>query len=57
MKLNYALSVYKVDGSVIHYQMKDLLEYFADFKDSSHLYYHDEEMTTRQTGSESVSLN
>ncbi len=41
-ELNYALSVYKVDGSVIHYQMKDLLEYFADFKDSSHLYYHDE---------------
>ena len=27
-ELNYAISVYKPDGSVIHYHMKDLLKYF-----------------------------
>ncbi len=41
-ELSYALSVYKADGSVIHYQKHHLLDYFADFVDSSGLYYHED---------------
>lgn len=39
-ELNYALSVVKANGELIHYQLSDLLEYFKDFDDSSRLYYH-----------------
>lgn len=38
-ELNYALSVYKPDDTVIHYQMSDLFEYFKDFKDVTQMYY------------------
>ncbi len=40
-ELNYAISVYKPDGSVIHYHMKDLLKYFENYQDIQHLYYHE----------------
>ncbi|MBP5184201.1 MAG: transglycosylase domain-containing protein [Lachnospiraceae bacterium] len=40
-ELNYAISVYKPDGSVIHYHMSDLLKYFANYQDTKHLYYHE----------------
>lgn len=39
-ELTYALSVYKPDGTAIHYQLSDLLEYFADYSDTDGLYYH-----------------
>lgn len=31
-ELTYALSVEKADGSVVHYQLSDLISYFDDFK-------------------------
>lgn len=37
----YALSVYKADGSVIHYQKNDFLNYFKDYVDTEKLYYHE----------------
>lgn len=40
-ELTYALSVYKADGSVVHYQRHHLLDYFADYVDSEGLYYHE----------------
>lgn len=40
-ELTYALSVYKADGSVVHYQRSHLLNYFKDFVDSEGLYYHE----------------
>jgi penicillin-binding protein 1A len=40
-ELNYALSVDKANGELVHYQTTDLIEYFKDFKDSDHLYYHE----------------
>ena len=39
-QLNYALSIKKANGDMIHYQMSDLLEYFKDFEDSNRLYFH-----------------
>ncbi len=41
-ELTYALSVYKADGTVIHYQRSHLLQYFEDFVDSEGLYYHED---------------
>ena len=38
-ELTYALSVYKADGSVIHYQQDDLMKYFSDFHDIRQLYF------------------
>ena len=40
-ELNYALSVEKANGELIHYQLNDLIEYFKDFKDTDRLYYHE----------------
>ena len=40
-ELTYALSVYKPDGSVKHYQRSHLLDYFKDYVDSEGLYYHE----------------
>ncbi len=40
-ELTYALSVYKPDGSVHHYQRSDLFNYFADYNDADGLYYHE----------------
>lgn len=34
-ELNYALSVQKTDGTVIHYQLADLISYFDEFKNDS----------------------
>ena len=41
-ELTYALSVYKADGSVIHYQRSHLIDYFKDYVDSNGLYYHED---------------
>lgn len=40
-ELTYALSLVKPDGSKIHYQLSDLLEYFEDYNDKDHKYYHE----------------
>ncbi len=40
-ELTYALSVYKADGSVVHYQRHHLLDYFSDYVDTDGLYYHE----------------
>lgn len=40
-ELTYALSVYKPDGSVTHYQRSDLLNYFKDYSDTQGIYYHE----------------
>lgn len=39
-ELNYALSVDKANGELIHYQTSDVIEYFKDYDDSARLYYH-----------------
>jgi len=39
-ELNYALSVYKADGTVKHYHLSDVLKYFSNYQDTMHLYYH-----------------
>lgn len=48
-ELTYALSVYKADGSVIHYQQSDLMKYFADFHDVRQLYYRETDTTNPAT--------
>lgn len=39
--MEYALSVEKANGDVVHYHTNDLLNYFEEFDDSDHLYYHE----------------
>lgn len=41
-ELTYALSVYKADGSVHHYQRHHFLDYFADYNDVDGLYFHED---------------
>jgi penicillin-binding protein 1A len=41
-ELTYALSVYKADGTVTHYQRHHFIDYFKDFVDSNGLYYHED---------------
>jgi len=41
-ELTYALSVYKADGTVTHYQRYHFIDYFKDFVDSNGLYYHED---------------
>ena len=48
-ELTYALSVYKADGSIIHYQQKDLMNYFASFHDIYQLYYREDDTTDPST--------
>ncbi len=38
---SYALSIVATDGTSCHYHLKDLLEYYADYKDAGKLYYHE----------------
>lgn len=40
-QLNYALSVEKANGDLVHYQLADLLAYFSEFDDSERIYYHE----------------
>ena len=37
---DYALSVYHEDGTQTHYHKADLMNYFAEYKDSDGIYYH-----------------
>lgn len=37
----YALSVYKTDGSIIHYQTDDFINYFEDYVDVDKCYFHE----------------
>ena len=48
-ELTYALSVYKADGSVIHYQQSDLMRYFSNFHDVRQLYYRETDTSDPST--------
>lgn len=41
-ELTYAVSVQKGDGTLVHYQMHHLMDYFKDFDDKQGLYYHED---------------
>lgn len=39
-ELTYALSIMKENGEEVHYQFSDLLNYYKDYNDADHKYYH-----------------
>ncbi len=58
-ELTYALSVTRADGTTTHYQQYDLMNYFADYKDTNHYYYHEDgdDSASNWVGISALTLN